>query len=192
MANKTIILVRHGQYVSATESESEKLTTLGRKQAAYAAKRLKEYKIDRIVHSSMPRAVETATLIKSNLKYRKSMDSCDFLRECVPGFPKHLRKKAGYTDVKKLKAGEKQLEAAFKKYFKSSHKDSVEVLVCHGNVIRYLVCKVLGLDTLAWRTMDIKQCAITVVQIRSKGTNRRVLLSHNEVGHIPKQHRTFL
>ena len=192
MANKTIILVRHGQYAGSSEKGEDRLTPLGRKQAAYAAKRLKEYKIDRIIHSSMPRAVETATIVKKNLKHRKVMQSCELLRECVPGFPKHLRKKAGFTNLKKLKTDERQVEKAFAKYFKASRKDSVDVLVCHGNVIRFLVCKVLGIDTLTWRTLDIKQCGISIVQIRSKGNNRQVLLSHNEVGHIPAGQRTFL
>lgn len=62
----------------------------------------------------------------------------------------------------------------------------------HGNIIRYLICKTLGVDTLAWRSMDIQQCGICVVEIRSKGTNRKMVLSHNDVGHIPKNQRTFI
>ncbi len=192
MAKRTIILVRHGQYHPASEKEIERLTTLGRKQAKYAAKRLKEVKIDRIVHSTMPRAIETAAIIKKNLVFRKSFTSCEDLRECVPGFPKRLRKKHGFTDEKKLNRNIAQLNRAFKKYFKTPRKNSVEVLVCHGNVIRYLVCKVLGAAPLTWRMMDIQQCGISVVEIRSSGTNRKILLSHNDVGHIPKRERTFL
>lgn len=195
MANKTIILVRHGQYHPKKEKELERLTTLGRKQAKYAGKRLRETgKIHRIVHSTMPRAVETASIIKKELGYRGRYESCDSLRECIPGFPKHLRKKAGHTDVKKLAKDKAQAERAFKKYFKATRgkKDVVEVLVCHGNIIRYLVCKVLDIDPIKWRTMDILQCSISVVEIRSKGTNRSLLRSHNDVGHIPKPQRTFL
>lgn len=192
MARKTIILVRHGQYTKASEHSPEKLTTLGKKQASYVAKRLKEYQIDRIVHSTMPRAVETANLIKAKLEFPKLMESCDSLRECVPGFPKHLQKEHGYTDQARLKRDQKQLDQAFKKYFKIPTRDSVEVLVCHGNVIRYLVCKTLGVDTLAWRKMDIQQCAISIVEIESRGSNNFIVLSHNDVGHIPKGLRTFL
>src|SRR5690348_2916981 len=149
MAKRTIVLVRHGQYHKATEQSSEKLTALGRKQAALAAKRLKEYKIDRIVHSTMPRAGETARIIKEKLNFGKRMESCDSLCECVPGFPKSLRKKFGYTDVRKLKQHRLQADRAFKKYFRASSKDAVDVLVCHGNIIRYLICKTLNVDTLA-------------------------------------------
>ena len=192
MATRTIILVRHGQYHPAKDGELERLTTLGRKQAALVGKRLRENKIDRIVHSTMPRAVETAAIIKKQLAYGDEFASCDTLRECTPGWPEHLRKKFGYTDVKKLNSAQAQLDKAFKKYFKRPRKDSVEVLVCHGNVIRYLVCKSLGIETLKWREMDILQGAISVIKISSKGTNRSILLSHNDVGHIPKTLRTFL
>ena len=192
MAKKTIILVRHGQYHPALEKELERLTTLGRKQAKYAGKRLKEIKIDRIVHSTMPRAVETAAIIKKELGFRGVVDSCDTLRECVPGFPEKLRKKFGHTDVEKLAKSEAQLEKAYKKYFKKPKKDTVEVVVCHGNVIRYLVCKVLGIDTLTWMKLDILQCGMSVVVLRSKGAHHAILLSHNDVGHIPIKQRTFL
>jgi serine/threonine-protein phosphatase PGAM5 len=164
---------------------------LGRKQAGYTGKRLRENIVDRIVHSTMPRAAETAAIIKKGLSYRGPFQACDELRECVPDFPKALRKKYGYTDVKKLARDKAQAERAFKKYFKPSSKDSVEILVCHGNIIRYLICRLMGVDTLTWRLMDIQQCGISVVELRSKGTDRKVLISHNDVGHIPKHERTF-
>lgn len=192
MATKTIILVRHGQYHPAAEKELERLTKLGRRQAKYAGKRLKEVTIDRIIYSTMPRAIETAGIIKQELKYSGTFESCSSLCECTPVFPKHLRKKHGHTDAKKMATEKAQAERAFKKYFKSSRSDSIEVLVCHGNIIRYLVCRLLGINPLNWRAMDIKQCGISVVEIRSIGSVRNRLISHNDVGHIPHQHRTFL
>lgn len=192
MAKKTLILVRHGQYHKCTDDQPEQLTTLGKKQAQYVARRLSEYQIDRIIHSSMPRAAETAQIIKERLNHRKTFLSCDELRECVPGFPKNRRKKSGFTDLKKLKDHQAQAERAFKKHFKTPQKSSVEVLVCHGNIIRYLVSKTLGVDTLAWTKMDIHQCGITIIEIKSTGDNKRTLISHNDVGHIPLEQRTFL
>lgn len=192
MAKKTIILVRHGQYHQATDNELERLTKLGRKQAKYASKRLKDEKIDRIVHSTMPRAIETASIIKKELGYKRKLESCDSLCECVPGFPKELRKEFGFTDEKKLKLHKAQADRAFKKYFQSPKKNSVEVLVCHGNIIRYLICRLLEIDTLTWRKLDIQQCGISIIEVRSSGPNPKVVLSHNDVGHIPKNERTFV
>lgn len=194
MAKKTIILVRHGQYIPKSEKEVERLTSLGREQARYVGKRLKEnQKIHRIYHSSMPRAIETAGIIKRQLGYKGHFESCEHLRECVPGFPKNLRKKFGFTDEGRLIKDQAQAERAFKKYFKLQRSgDVTEVLVCHGNIIRYLICRLLQIDSLTWRQMDIQQCAISVVELRSKGFNKKTLISHNDVGHIPKAKRTFI
>lgn len=191
MFKKIIILVRHGQYYPASNKEVEKLTILGTRQAKLVAKRLRENNIDKITHSSMPRAIETAQIIRKKLRFQGPFESCDLLRECVPGFPKNLRKKHGYTDDKKLDEHKKQAEKAFQKHFKIPKKNSVEVLVCHGNMIRYLICRVLDIDTLKWRHMDIQQCGISIVEVRSKNT-KRVLISHNDVGHIPISDRTFI
>merc|ERR1712029_186986 len=50
-----------------------------------------------------------------------------------------------------------RIEAAFRKYFHraepSQEKTSVEVLVCHGNVIRYFVCRALQWDPRGWLRM---------------------------------------
>ena len=193
MFTKTIILVRHGQYIAKDEIEIERLTELGRQQAWLAGERLKENAhIDRIIYSTMPRAIETAQIIKEQLGFLGSFESTDDIRECVPGFPKKLRKKFGFTDEMGLKKGETHAEKAFKKYFRFPKKNSLEVLVCHGNLIRYLVCRILEIDSLIWRNMDIQQGAISVIELRSVGSQKKVLISHNDVGHIPKEKRTFL
>ena len=192
MGIKTIILVRHGQYHAAAENKTEQLTTLGKQQARYVAKRLKENKIDQIFHSTMPRAVETAQIIKNQLNYRGPFEATDLLREGTPVFPKKLRKKHGHTDLKKMKTHRLQLEKALKKFFKPSRKNRVEVLVCHGNVIRYIVCRFLEIDPHLFLKMDILQCAISVFEIKTTGRTKKKLISHNDVGHIPKNKRTFL
>lgn len=193
MAVRTIILLRHGQYTPFDKKKktTEVLTALGRKQAQLAGKRLQEYKIEKIVSSTMPRALETSKIINTYLKC-KSVKEDRNLCECVPGFPRKLRKKYKYTDIKKLQTSTQQLEKVFQKYFKSSKLDTTDLIVCHGNVIRFLVLKTLGLDTIVWRSLDIQQCGITIVKIRSKGDNKKVLISHNDIGHIPLKMRTFI
>ncbi len=193
MATKTLVLVRHGQYLPKKETQNEQLTALGRKQAKLAGKRLREYKFDKIHCSTMPRAIETAGIICEQLGTRKKPLQTDNLRECLPGFPKALREKTGKKDMALIKKHKAQADRAFKKFFKNSRKDSTELLVCHGNVIRYLICKMLKIDTDTWTRMDIQQCGITVVEFHSKGYHKPgVLISHNDVGHIPKKDRTFI
>jgi serine/threonine-protein phosphatase PGAM5 len=62
-------------------------------------------------------------------------------------------------------------------------RDEFDIVVCHGNVIRWTVCKVLGVDPQAWAQMSIANCSITTVQVRRDGSMR--LISFADSGHIP-------
>lgn len=84
-----------------------------------------------------------------------------------------------------------QADRAFKKYFTFSKTKRTVLLVCHGNIIRYLVCKSLGIDTDSWTKFDIKQCGITIVELNSKDNSIKVI-GHNDVGHIPIEMQTFI
>jgi serine/threonine-protein phosphatase PGAM5 len=82
-----------------------------------------------------------------------------------------------------LKACTKQLDEAFELYFAPSpDADRHDVIVCHGNVIRYFVTKVLGVDTDAWLGMSIGNCSLTVVTVNANGSMK--LLSFSDVGHL--------
>ena len=185
---KTIILLRHGQYVSG---DKERLTALGRKQAKFAGRRLQDFKIDSVVVSTMPRAQETGRIALKNLKQDISwFESTDLLRECIPNFPEKLRlehkiKKSAMSKSKKI------LDQGFEKYFTFSKKESTQLIVCHGNVMRYLVCKALGIPTLKWMRLGIKHGGISIIQLNAK-TKVMSVMSHNDVGHIPVQHQTFI
>lgn len=188
MAIKTIFLLRHGQY---KKEPSEVLTTLGRKQATLAGKRFKEIKFYKLHFSTMPRARQTAEIVQKAMGYRKKMHGSDFLHECVPCFPKKLRKKYGYTDEKKLNAHKRNADRAYRDIFTFSKSKRNELVVCHGNIIRYFLCKALGVDIELWQKLDIKQCGITIIQLDSKN-NKISIIAHNDIGHIPLKMQTFL
>jgi serine/threonine-protein phosphatase PGAM5 len=194
MSTKTIVLLRHGQYIKRDQNkkQNEELTKLGVRQARFAGQKMKEFQFDEIIHSTMPRAIQTAKIVKKEIKYRRKMHAEKLLCECVPRYNKKISKNISLKDPKKLKKNAETLDAAYKKYFKPSKKDQTVLLVCHGNVIRYLVCKHLGVDTRAWTKLDIQQCAFSVALISKKDQLNNVVLSHNETGHIPKKLRTFL
>lgn len=185
---KTLIFLRHGQYQT---KPTEKLTALGRKQAQLAGRRLGEFKINKIYVSTMPRAIETSKIVLKKFSRLLKPESCDLLQECVPGFPLKLRKIYGHTNLAKLKKGKAQADKAYKKYFTFSKKMRTELLVCHGNIIRYFVCKALGVDTDTWVKLDIKQCGITIIILDSEN-NSVSLITHNDIGHIPVKMQTFI
>lgn len=71
-ASRHLFLIRHGQYeINAKESELKILTALGREQAEMTGLRLNEigklYKFNKLHHSTMIRAIETAEIIRTKL-----------------------------------------------------------------------------------------------------------------------------
>jgi serine/threonine-protein phosphatase PGAM5 len=71
-ATRHLFLIRHGQYeIKAPIADQMILTTLGREQAELTGKRLSElrnrFKFNKLHHSTMIRAIETAQLIHKEL-----------------------------------------------------------------------------------------------------------------------------
>ena len=58
-----------------------------------------------------------------------------------------------------------------------------DIVVCHGNVIRYFVTRALEVDPEAWLGMSLANCSLTVIRINADGTKK--LLAIGDVGHIP-------
>lgn len=67
--------------------------------------------------------------------------------------------------------------------------DEHDIIVCHGNVIRWFVCRALAVDPTAWLGMSIANCSLTVVQIRADGSAK--LLSFADAGHLPFSMTTY-
>lgn len=83
-------LIRHGQYFdSARTAEEMKLTALGREQVAYTGRRLNDLKIhfDRLIHSGMVRALESATIINEQLDSKLQLFEDKNLTEGLPVAP---------------------------------------------------------------------------------------------------------
>ncbi len=115
-----------------------------------------------------------------------------------------------------------RIEAAFRRFFhradpEQSH-DTTEVIVCHGNVIRYFVCRYVGtkwilthslhnryktihnfnklyisralqLPPEAWLRISLAHCSITRLTIRPNGLVS--LQSLGDSGHLPPNEITF-
>lgn len=94
-ATRTLILIRHGQYVWDPHDPNKRiLTELGKKQAAVTGQRLKElgHTYCAIHYSTMPRATETSEIIQKCLP-SVPVTSCDLMREGAPIRPEPMNKK---------------------------------------------------------------------------------------------------
>ncbi|XP_017054716.1 serine/threonine-protein phosphatase Pgam5, mitochondrial isoform X1 [Drosophila ficusphila] len=171
-----IILVRHGEYLDAGDSdETHHLTERGRKQAEFTGKRLCELGIkwDKVVASTMVRAQETSDIILKEIDYDKEkVVNCGFIREGAPIPPQppvgHWKPEASQF----LRDGSR-IEAAFRRYFHRAYpdqeKESYTLIVGHGNVIRYFVCRALQFPAEGWLRININHASITWLTISPSG-----------------------
>jgi len=83
------------------------------------------------------------------------------------------------------------IEKAYKEIFVPSpdSKDRNDIIVCHGNVIRYFVTKVLNVDPMSWLQMSITNCSLTIIRVLPDGSMK--LDAFSDYGHIPENMRTF-
>ena len=181
-----LYLVRHGMYdrvADADDRTANGLNPLGHEQARLLAGRLtgQTIRLDRLVSSDFLRARQTAEDLGRRLKMTPVLDS--LLRECTPG-------SGAAEPAAETPACEAALAAAWSRYARPSPDADVrELLVCHGNVIRWFVCRALGAGTEHWRAMDIGNASITVIAVRADGTTR--LIAFSDVGHLPVAKQTW-
>ena len=193
IGTRTIYLIRHGEYNQIDTSDSDignVLTPLGIAQARLLSARLKgmSVKFTSLVSSTMIRAIQTSQIINADFPKLELKES-NLIRECTP--PTWRDDIMAKTDPKELSECVDNLEKAFLEFFISSPdaNDRNDIIVCHGNVIRYFVAKVLKVDTMAWLQMSITNCSLTIIRIMPDGIMK--LDAFSDSGHIPENMRTF-
>jgi serine/threonine-protein phosphatase PGAM5 len=188
MARRLIILVRHGDYEPEPEEE---LTDIGREQARLTAGRLAAGPaIDRIVHSPMPRAVQTAALLAADLGIDDLRGDED-LAECVVGVPAARllteQQQAWFAEHEDGGAGARQMAAAVERYLAPAAQDTVELLVSHANTIRWLLAAAAGAGPDAWFQQAYYHCALSAMVLRPG--RQPAVLTVNDAGHLPLELR---
>ena len=187
-----LYLVRHGIYdrdTTATDDRvSNGLNALGHEQARLVGTRLSwlGVKFDRLISSELLRAKQTADDMGVLMRMKPSRDS--LLNECTPR-----------SSNARLMAGEKPEDVTacdsarvrcWQRYFTPTpERDTYDVLVCHGNVIRWTLMRALGADTKDWSNQDVGNCSLTIIAVRPDNSIR--LAMYSDVGHIPVEKQTW-
>ncbi len=183
---RTIYLVRHGCYDWDNDDDPDvgkPLVTLGRQQARLVAARLDAMPVvfTSLQASTMTRARQTAGIIATHfpeleLQLKRDIRECtmttrraDVMAELEPG---------------EAAACEEQLEGAWQRLFvpATGPDDEYDIVVCHGNVIRWFVVRALGVDPTAWLGMSVAHCSLTTIQVRADGSCK--VLGVGDSGHI--------
>ncbi|NP_001161683.1 phosphoglycerate mutase family member 5 [Acyrthosiphon pisum] len=189
-ATRHIFLIRHGQYNLSGETDGDrKLTELGRKQALFTGERLSilDFPWTTITQSTLTRAMETCSIIQTQLPANIPLTSSDLLTEGAPIQPdppsKHWKPELYF-----FRDGAR-IEAAFRKFIHRAppdqKDDSYELIVCHANVIRYFVMRALQLNPEAWLRLSLDHASITWLSIYPNG--RVSLRCYSNSGYMPPE-----
>lgn len=202
-----VILIRHGQYHETHSDDAKrKLTKLGRVQAHLTGQRLQimlqgiddkfgACNITSLTSSDMTRAKETAQIISQYLPNVPVNKPDAMLNEVLPAPIIPVRPEIDATA--EIDASAKTMDDVFHKYiYRSRHNDNededkheFEVIVCHGNVIRYIFCRALQIPPEAWLRMSIFNCSMTYLMIKPNGYCLCRMLG--DIGHLGYEHSTF-
>jgi len=186
-----IYLVRHGFYDYEDERDADvgkALVPLGVAQARLVSDRLRSHPepFTAFYSSTMTRARETAYVINEDMPELKLIEM-KRLRECTP--PTWREDIMAESDASELEACQDQLEEAFAHFFvPAKDGDERDLIVAHGNVIRYFVSRALGVDPLSWLGMSVGNCSITVIRVNTDNTFK--ILAVGDVGHLPTNLQT--
>lgn len=195
MATRVVYLVRHGQYKHLSYKGTNAhltmdqinqldggLTDLGVRQAMFTARRLRALPITGMYCSTLPRALQTAEIIAETFPQVQLHRSVG-LWECIPSVPPEFSHHFSDLRLEDRLQGKRRAAKIFEQYFKPARgEDKFEVIVCHGNLIRYLVCRALSVSPDAWLYMYTYNCGISQVLVRGEHEVR--LVAYNDVGHL--------
>ena len=192
IGTRTVYLIRHGDYDHEDQRDpdiSRGLIPLGIAQTRLVSDRLLSLPdaMTSLHSSTMTRARQTAMIINQNFP-KLELQQSRLLRECTP--PTWRKDIMARSDSTRMNACSARFEDAFDKYFAPSpdSTDRHDVLVCHGNVIRYFVTRSLRVDTMSWLQMSIGNCSLTIIRVRADGSTQ--LVAFSDVGHLPANLQT--
>lgn len=190
---RTVFLVRHGFYDTADTTDPDvgrALLTLGRQQARLTAARLDAMPVrfTSLQASAMTRARQTAEIMAPAFPGLELQVQRD-IRECT--MTTRRQDIMADLDPGEAEACEERLEGAFARIFKPAigPHDEFDIVVCHGNVIRWFVTRALGVDLTAWLGMSVSHCSITTIQVLGDGTFK--VIGVGDSGHLSSSMTSF-
>lgn len=190
MGNRYLYLVRHGQYDLEIHNElGGGLTGIGREQAKATAEALSGLPIRAFYTSPTQRTQETAAILCERFEGLQPQIVPELV-ELIPSIPaqdeSYFTSHFPSLNAARMDAARTVADAAFSRLFRPPDDPDDyphEVVVCHGNIIRYFACMTLGVHVDTWTSMETNHCGITRCVIEQNGRMR--LVSLNDIGHLP-------
>jgi len=193
--SRYLYLVRHGEQIDAEHGLPDgPLSPRGKRQAALIAERLSGVPFTSAHTSPLQRAVETADAMTMKMPSLAAEKSA-LLMDCIPAgptadMPSAFESFFGGVSEEEIQAGEAQMEDAVAEWLSPKPGDSHELLVTHNFVIAWFVREVFGASSWRWMGINQANCGLTIIRVRS--AKPAVLVTHNDLGHLPPEIRTGL
>jgi len=184
---RTIVyFIRHGERIKTLDSPDSGLnqpgpglTNLGKRQAKAAAKELLKIKneIDKVYCSSMTRAIETCKIISKRINKKPII--IPELSEFDTSF---WRRKFYTRKFWKNYLLHKKAIKAFNKILEEN-KGKLIVLVIHGNVIKALIFRKMGLSIKKSGKFHTRNCNFAIAQYKNKKLQHICCFNSNSIDH---------
>lgn len=190
-----LYLVRHGEHQDAEHGMVDgPLSARGRRQAELIADRLSGVPLDAVWHSPLVRAAETAKAVAERLPAVKPEPS-SLLFDCIPTgmtpeTPATFEPFFGSITEAEIEAGRAQMADALGAFLVRKPGDGHDLLITHNFVISWFVREVMDAPEWRWMTLNQAHCGLTI--LAQKPGRPRMLVSHNDLSHLPFELRTGL
>lgn len=191
-----IIFIRHAQPEGDGGSGKKPLSATGEHQAELTGKRLKLLfdEVRAVYHSGVGEARQTAEVIHRHLGKNCAIFESALLAEGVPTIPSPSPEALSDLPPEDVALDGARAEGAFSAHVwtptgEHADRNTVEVVVGHGNVIRYLVCRALQLSPSAWSRLAANHCAVSWLVIDCEGGV--TMREFGGVGHLPPDLVTY-
>lgn len=190
-----LYFVRHGEQQDAQHGlQDGPLSPKGKRQARAIAERLGGVPFTGSWHSPLQRAEETAAIMTERMPALSSRPSA-LLMDCIPSGPSADTPRAfdsffNSVTPAEIEAGEAQMADAVAEFLTPAREDRHELLITHNFVIAWFVREVFGAPPWRWLGINQANCGLTIIRVRS--SKPPVLVTHNDLGHLPAELRTGL
>jgi len=108
----------------------------------------------------------------------------------VPEMPAAFEPFYGGVSDEEIQAGEAQMSDATAEWLSVRKDETHELLITHNFVIAWFVREVFGSPPWRWMGINQANCGLTIIRVRT--AKPAVLVTHNDLGHLPAELRTGL
>jgi broad specificity phosphatase PhoE len=193
--SRYLYLVRHGEQQDAEHGLPDgPLSARGVRQARAIAERLGGVPFSGAWTSPLQRAQETARIMTERMPAIEPEPSA-LLMDCIPSgpgvdMPHAFEPFFGGITEDEIEAGEAQMSDALAEWLTPSREDRHDLLITHNFVIGAFVRETFGAAPWRWLGISQANCGLTIIRVRS--AKPPVLVTHNDLGHLPTELRTGL